>query len=98
MPPPPVVPHEIDWLGQLLEFAGKPIAISVNRTVKAGGNGGAKSGWGQANNVVVAQMRDEVVPDGFRFRTSVNENDGHPNFFVKIYVTTVRPKVLRFKL
>jgi len=98
MPPTPVVPHEIDWLGQLLEFAGKPIAICVNRTVKAGRDGGAKSGWGQANNVVVAQMRDEIVPDGLRFRISVNENDGHPNFPLTIYCTPVRLKVLPFKL
>ena len=84
MPPTPVVPHEIDWLGELLEFAGKPIAISVNGAVGGRRDGGAKPGWGQANNVVVAQMRDEVVPDGLGLRTSVNEYDGHPNFSVTI--------------
>ena len=36
VPPTPVMPHEIDRLCQLPEFAGKPIAISVSRTVKAG--------------------------------------------------------------
>ena len=57
------MPHEIDRLCQLPEFDGEPVAISVSGTVKAGRDCGAKSGWRQTNNVVVAQMRDEIVPD-----------------------------------
>src|SRR6202795_2634327 len=76
----PVVPYEIDWLRQLLEFAGEPVAISINRTVKAGRDCGAKSGWRQTNNIIVAQMRNEIVPDRLRFRISVNKNNGHPSF------------------
>src|SRR4029077_2084705 len=76
----PVMPHEIDRLCQLLKSAGEPVAISVGGTVKAGRDCGAKSGWRQTNNVVVAQMRDEIVPDRPRFRISVNENNGHPSF------------------
>src|ERR1700675_409018 len=79
----PVVPYEIDWLRQLLEFAGEPVAISISRTVKAGRDCGAKSGWRQTNNVIVAQMRDEIVPDRLRFGVSVNKNNGHPSFSPK---------------
>src|SRR6516164_10209620 len=77
------MPHKIDRLCQLLEFAGDPVAISVNGTVKAGRDCGAKSRWRQTDNVIAAQMGNEIVPDRFRFRISVNKNNGHPCFSPK---------------
>src|SRR5262245_33569049 len=74
----PVMPHEIDRLRQLLEFALKPVAISICRTVKAGRDCGPKSGWRETNNMMVAQMQDKIVPDCLGFRISVDKNDGHP--------------------
>ena len=63
VPSAPVMPHEIDRLWQLCQFAGEPVAISINGAVKAGRDGRAKPGRRQTNNAIVAQMRDEVVPD-----------------------------------
>src|SRR5262249_28657698 len=80
MSPAPVMPHEINRLCQILELGGEPVAISVSGTVKAGSDWGAKSGWRQTNNIIVAQMRDEIIPDRFRFRISVNKNNGHWSF------------------
>src|SRR6516164_7510623 len=77
------MPHKIDRLCQLLEFAGDPVAISVNGTVKAGRDCGAKSRWRQTDNVIAAQMGNEIVPDRLRFRISVNKNNGHPCFSPK---------------
>jgi hypothetical protein len=54
VPPAPVMPHEIDRLCQLPEFAGEPVAIGVSGTIKARRDGGAKSGWRQTNDVIVA--------------------------------------------
>jgi hypothetical protein len=71
------MPHEIDRLRQLFELAFQLLAISINRTVKAGGNGGAKSRWREPNNVLRTQMRDKIVPDRLGFRISVDKNDGH---------------------
>src|ERR1700747_2487705 len=77
MSPAPVMPHEIDRLRQLHEFALKPVTIGINRTVKARRDGEPKSGWRKTKNMMVAQMREEIVPDRLGFRISVDKNDGH---------------------
>src|SRR6476646_8882559 len=83
------MPHEIDRLCQLLEFAGEPVAIGVNGAVKAGRDCGAKSVWRQTNNVIVVQMRNEIVPDRLRFWISVNKNNGHLSFSPKKICRTI---------
>src|ERR1051325_7716060 len=76
----PIVPDEIDRLRQLPELARKPVAISIDRAVEAGRDRRPEPGWRKTNDVLVAQMRNEIVPDRFGLRISVDENDSHDEF------------------